>query len=71
MHLPLWLKAIGAFILVSAFGIALALFKYEQGKEGERMDEFLRMAALAWYYGRWVMIAAVVIGAAWIGFVRH
>ena len=67
MEFPLWLKAIGMFVLVSAFGIAYTLFKHDMGKEGQRMDEFLRWMELIWYYGRWVAIAIAAIGAAWFG----
>ena len=66
-HLPFYLKAIFAFLLVSAFGIAWALFKHEMGKEGERMDEFLRMAALVWFYGRWIALAIFALSIFWWG----
>lgn len=67
MHFPLWLKAIFAFLVVAAFGIAWALFKHEAGKEGERMDEFLRYTALIWYYGRWVALALFATILFWWG----
>ena len=67
MDFPLWLKAIGMFILVAAFGIAWALFKHDRGKEGERMDEFLRYTALIWYYGRWIVLVIFALGLFWWG----
>lgn len=66
--MPVWLKALGAFALVAAFGIAYTLLRHELGKEGERMDEFLRWTELIWYFGRWVLLAAALIGGAWWGF---
>ena len=67
MEFPLRISAIFAILLVAVFGIAWALFKHEQGKEGERMDEFLRYTALIWYYGRWVALALFAVGLFWWG----
>jgi len=56
-----WLEFLGAFLLVCAVGIAWALLKHEMGKEGERLDDFMKWLALFDYWWGWVL---VIIGAA-------
>jgi hypothetical protein len=62
-----WIKAVLAFLTVSAFGLLWAYYKHEWGKKGEKVDEFLRWLELFLYFGRWILIAAFAIGMLWWG----
>ena len=62
-----WIKAIFAFLSVSAVGLFWADYKYRAGKKFEQIDETARWLGLILFFGRWAVIAALLIGMFWWG----